>query len=172
MTRILPGLLLLLMLAFAAPATAAGPQVGIADDRIMLNGGAEADKAIAEWKKLGIEDVRILAYWNLIAPGSGDKKAPAGFDSDNPNEPRYQWYYVEQAVNRVRAAGMTVTLNVTGPGPLWSSSKPSKRMRQYKPKPSSYAAFVEAAAKRFGSRVDRYVLWNEPNLNKWLAPQS
>jgi hypothetical protein len=160
------------MLAFAAPATAAGPQVGIADDRIMLNGGAEADKAIAEWKKLGIEDVRILAYWNLIAPGSGDKRAPAGFDSDNPNEPRYQWYYVEQAVNRVRAAGMTVTLNVTGPGPLWSSSKPSKRMRQYKPKPSSYAAFVEAAAKRFGSRVDRYVLWNEPNLNKWLAPQS
>jgi hypothetical protein len=79
---------------------------------------------------------------------------------------------VDQAVQRVRAAGMTVTLNLTGPGPLWSSSNPRKRMPQYKPKPSSYAAFVKAAALRYGAQVDRYILWNEPNLNKWLSPQS
>jgi Cellulase (glycosyl hydrolase family 5) len=163
---------LLLMLVLAAPAAAAGPQVGIADDRIMLTGGPEADEAIAEWKNLGIDDVRILAYWSYLAPGVKDRKAPAGFDSDNPNDPRYQWWSIDQAVDRVRRAGMSVTLNLTGPGPLWSSSKPSRRMPAYKPKPSSYAAFVEAAAKRYGSRVDRYILWNEPNLNKWLAPQS
>jgi hypothetical protein len=160
------------MLVLAAPAAAAGPQVGIADDRIMLSGGPEADEAIAEWKNLGIDDVRILAYWSYLAPGVKDRKAPAGFDSDNPNDPRYQWWSIDQAVDRVRRAGMSVTLNLTGPGPLWSSSKPSRRMPAYKPKPSSYAAFVEAAAKRYGSRVDRYILWNEPNLNKWLAPQS
>jgi hypothetical protein len=172
MTRILPGLLLLLMLVFAAPAAAAGPPVGIADDGIMLDGGPEADEAIAEWKKLGIDDVRILAYWSYIAPGTTSRKAPAGFNSRNHLDPQYQWWAIDQAVDRVRSAGMSVTLNLTGPGPLWTSSKPSKRMRAYKPKPSSYAAWVAAAAQRYGSRVDRYILWNEPNLNKWLAPQS
>jgi hypothetical protein len=27
-------------------------------------------------------------------------------------------------------------------------------------------------AKRFGSRVDRYILWNEPNISAWLSPQA
>jgi hypothetical protein len=173
MTRILPGLLVLglLLLVPASPAAAA-PAVGIADDRVMLGGGTLADQAVAEWQKLGIDDVRILAYWRSITPNSNSRSKPSGFDADNPNDPRYQWYVVDQAVNRVRAAGMTVTLNLTGPGPLWSSSNPSKRMPQYKPKPAEYAAFVKAAALRYGATVDRYVLWNEPNLNKWLAPQS
>jgi Cellulase (glycosyl hydrolase family 5) len=172
MTRILPALLLLLMLGFAAPASAAGPQVGIADDRIMQAGGPAADKAIAEWKKLGIDDVRLLVYWNQIAPGDRSRTAPAGFDADNPNDPQYSWYVVDQAVNRIRAAGLSVTLNVTGPGPYWSSSAPSRRRGAWKPKAASYGAFAEAVALRYGAQVDRYILWNEPNLNKWIAPQS
>lgn len=173
MTRILPGLLVLLLLLLVPASSApAAPAVGIADDRIMLGGGPLADEAIAEWKRLGIDDVRILAYWRQLAPNGSSRTAPSGFDSDNPNDPRYQWYVVDQAVQRVRAAGMTVTLNLTGPGPLWSSSNPRKRMPQYKPKPSSYAAWVKAAALRYAGLVDRYILWNEPNLNKWLAPQS
>ena len=172
MTRILPGLLFLFLLVLVAPASAAGPKVGIADDSIMLDGGPEADEAIAEWKKLGIDDVRILAYWNMVAPGDRSRTAPAGFNPKDPNDPQYQWYVVDQAVQRVRAAGLSVTLNVTGPGPYWSSAVPSRRKGAYKPKPSSYAAFTEAVAKRYGHLVDRYILWNEPNLNKWISPQS
>ena len=37
------------LLFFAAPARAAGPEIGIADDRVLLNGGAEADAAVKEW---------------------------------------------------------------------------------------------------------------------------
>src|SRR6201999_4150949 len=29
-----------------------------------------------------------------------------------------------------------------------------------------------AVAKRFGSQVDSYILWNEPNLAAWLRPQA
>ena len=67
---------------------------------------------------------------------------------------------------------MNVTLNVTGPGPVWSSSKPGRRRGAYRPKPSSFAAFAEAVARRYGASVDRYILWNEPNISAWLAPQA
>lgn len=161
-----------LFLLVPAASASAAPEVGIADDRIMLTGGAEADEAVAEWKSLGIDNVRVIAHWGLIAPGTTARSAPAGFDADDPNEPLYRWNQLDQAVARVRRAGMTVTLLVTGPGPLWSSSVPGKRIRAYKPRPAAYAAYAEAVARRYGSAVDRYLLWNEPNLNRWLAPQS
>ena len=59
-----------LLLVLAAPARAAGPQIGIADDRILLAGGAEADAAVKEWQELGIQQVRIYALWSRIAPNS------------------------------------------------------------------------------------------------------
>src|ERR1044071_2105524 len=92
------------LLLFAVPARAAGPETGIADDRVLLNGGAEADKAVAEWKDLGIQDVRIYALWSRIAPNS-----PSG-END--------WAQLDNAVNRVTAAGMKPILTITGPGPL------------------------------------------------------
>src|SRR6202008_3180757 len=32
--------------------------------------------------------------------------------------------------------------------------------------------FATAVAKRYASRVDRYILWNEPNISIWLSPQA
>src|SRR5829696_9198030 len=95
------------LLIFAAPARAAGPEVGIADDRILLPGGPEADKAVAEWAALGVQQVRIYALWSRIVPN----------DPDGP----YEWGSLDQAVNRVVGAGMTPMLTLTGPGPLWAS---------------------------------------------------
>ena len=43
--------LLAALLASAAPARAAGPEVGIADDRVLLNGGQDAERAVAEWRE-------------------------------------------------------------------------------------------------------------------------
>jgi hypothetical protein len=167
MRRLLP-LLVLLTLAPAASAHAGAGEIGIADDRILLPGGPLADRAVAEWSANGVDTVRIFALWSRIAPA----RKPSGFDSKNPADPHYQWGVLDQAIARVRAAGMTVTLNVTGPGPVWSSSKPGRRRGAYRPKPSSFAAFSEAVARRYGASVDRYILWNEPNISAWLAPQA
>jgi hypothetical protein len=52
-----------LLLVLAAPARAVGPEVGIADDRVLLAGGPQADAAIAEWQQLGVQQVRIYALW-------------------------------------------------------------------------------------------------------------
>jgi hypothetical protein len=77
-------------LAHAVPARAAGPEAGIADDRVLLAGGAGADAAIAEWVRLGVRDVRIYALWSRLERSPG----------------RYDWAALDAAVNRVVAAGM------------------------------------------------------------------
>jgi hypothetical protein len=161
-------LLLLLTLAPAAAAHAGPGEIGIADDRILMPGGPLADRAVAEWSANGVDTVRIFALWSRIAPA----RQPRGFDPDNPNDPNYQWFFLDNAIARVRAAGMTVTVNVTGPGPVWTSASPRRRRGAYRPRPAAYAAFAKAVALRYGASVDRYILWNEPNISVWLAPQA
>jgi hypothetical protein len=167
MRRLMP-LLFLLVLLPAVSAHAGAGEIGIADDRILLPGGRVADRAVAEWKANGVDTVRILALWSRIAPA----RRPRGFDSDNPADPRYQWQQLDAAVARVRRAGMTVTLTVTGPGPRWSSAKPRRRRPAYRPRPAAFGAFAEAVARRYATTVDRYIVWNEPNISAWLAPQA
>ena len=145
------------LLFLAAPARAAGPQVGIADDRVLLNGGAEADAAVKEWSELGVQTVRIYALWSRIAPNS-----PSG-END--------WAQLDHAVDRVTQAGMKPILTITGPGPLWVSRRSERGEPRYDPDPKLFGQFAGAVAARYGDRVDRYIVWNEPNLGGWLRPQ-
>jgi hypothetical protein len=156
------------LLVLAAPAKAAGPQVGIADDRVLLGGGAGADQAVADWAALGIEQVRIYALWSRIAP----EARPNGFDGANPASPGYDWAALDHAVDRVTQAGMKPILTVTGPGPGWVSRDPGLADPRWDPDPKAFADYAKAVATRYGDRVDRYVIWNEPNLSGWLRPQA
>jgi hypothetical protein len=169
--RFLPVLILLVLLP-AASAQAARTEIGIADDRILVAGGPTADRAVREWKRLGVDTVRIFALWSRLAPFPDARRKPEGFDAADPNSPAYAWSWLDAAVTRVREAGMDVTLSVTGPGPLWSSGSPRRGRATHRPKPREYAAFAEAVARRYGHVVDRYLLWNEPNLRTWLRPQA
>jgi hypothetical protein len=168
MRRLAALLFLLILAATAAPAHAASGEIGIADDRILMPGGPVADRAVAEWAANGVDTVRIFAQWSRIAPA----RKPRGFDPDDPSDPHYQWFYVDNAIARVRQAGMSVTLTVTGPGPVWTSARPRLRRPGYKPRPAAFAAFAEAVARRYAASVDRYLLWNEPNIHAWLSPQA
>ena len=158
----------LLLAAGAASAHAAGPEVGVADDRLLLEGGADPDRVVEEWKANGVDVVRIFALWTRIAPA----RRPAGFDGANQHAPGYEWGRLDQAVRRVRGAGLKVMLTVSGPGPVWTSRSPGRGNPRFKPDPAKYADFATAVARRYGADVDRYVLWNEPNLPSWLQPQA
>jgi hypothetical protein len=103
---------------------------------------------------------------------SPNGRSSASTDGADPASPGYNWFYVDNAIARVRNAGMTVTLTVTGPGPVWTSSAPKKRKGAYKPRPGAYRSFATAVAKHYAARVDRYILWNEPNISAWLSPQA
>ena len=66
---------------------------------------------------------------------------------------------------------MRVMLTITGPGPTWTSSEPSRRNPRWKPSATAFAAFSRAVAARYKDQVDRYLIWNEPNQQGWLQPQ-
>ena len=148
-------LLLVAFLLAAAPARATGPEVGVADDRVLLSGGPRADRAVGEWRDNGVDVVRIFALWSRIEHADG-----------------YEWEPLDAAVARVRGAGMKVMLTVSGPGPVWTSREPKRRNPRYKPDPEKFAAFAYRVAARYGADVDRYIVWNEPNLPSWLQPQA
>jgi hypothetical protein len=172
--RLLTAALAALLLLPAVAHASSTMETGIADDAALLNepNDLRAAKAVADWAALGIDDVRIFVQWQAIAPAIGDVKAPAGFDSADPNSPGYNWSRVDRAVNLVSAAGMRPMLVITGPGPLWASQVPARRNVRYKPRPDLFGQFARAAALRYGQAVDRWVIWNEPNLPLWLQPQN
>ena len=62
-------------------------------------------------------------------------------------------------------------LTITGPGPVWASPTPAKHNPRWKPQATDYADFARAVATRYGTQVDRYLIWNEPNQQGWLQPQ-
>jgi hypothetical protein len=172
--RLLAAALVAAVLAPAAAHASTSMETGIADDAALLNepDDAKAAAAVDAWAKLGIDDVRIFVQWQAIAPANGATTAPAGFNGADPNSPGYDWARVDRAVNLVSAAGMRPLLVVTGPGPLWASQVPGRHSVRYKPRPDLFAQFARAAALRYGQAVDRYILWNEPNLPLWLQPQN
>ena len=116
LTRLLTAALAVALLVPAAAHASSSMETGIADDAALLNepNDLRAAATVASWAALGIDDVRIFVQWQAIAPANGDTKAPAGFNSADPNSPGYNWSRVDRAVNLVSAAGMRPLLVVTG----------------------------------------------------------
>jgi hypothetical protein len=173
--RLLAAALAAVVLLLPAAAHASSSmETGIADDAALLNepSDARAKAAVEAWAALGIDDVRIFVQWQAIAPANAATRAPTGFNGADPNSPGYDWSRVDRAVRLVSAAGMRPLLVVTGPGPLWASQVPGRHSVRYKPRPDLFAQFARAAALRYAQAVDRYILWNEPNLPLWLQPQN
>jgi hypothetical protein len=162
-------------LALAGPVASAlaapGNEVGMEDERLLLSEPAQAPRAVAEWAAAGVDVVRIQARWGAVSPGRDNRRRPAGFDVGDHADPGYDWATLDSAVDLVLAAGMRPMLTVTGPGPLWSSRKPSLHEARYKPDPQLFGRFARAVATRYRDRVDRYLIWNEPNQSGWLQPQ-
>jgi hypothetical protein len=168
--RLLGMALALCAWAPAAAHAAANLQTGIADDAALLR-APDAPATVAAWRALGIDDARLLVQWEAVSPGPGAQRMPAGFDLANPDSPGYDWSEIDRAVALVRSAGMTLTMSITGPGPLWASASPAGGNLRFKPLPDLYGRFARAVALRYAANVDRYVLWNEPNQPLWLQPQ-
>jgi hypothetical protein len=146
-------------------------EVGMEDERLLLSDPTEASGAVSAWAAAGVDVVRIHARWIDVSPGPNRMHRPAGFDVGNERSHRYKWTTLDNAIDLTRAAGMKVMLSVTGPGPLWTSRAPARRNPRYKPNPRLFAQFARAVATRYGDRVDRYLIWNEPNVAGWLEPQ-
>jgi hypothetical protein len=146
-------------------------EVGVEDERLTISEPGRTAGALAGIAAAGADIVRIHARWSAVSPGLHQRRRPRGFDVADPDSRRYRWETLDQAVDLARADGLRVMLTVTGPGPLWTSRNPRLRNPLYKPNPRLFGQFARAVARRYGDRVDRYLIWNEPNVAGWLEPQ-
>jgi hypothetical protein len=163
------------VLAVAAGPAPAAPQlaVGIADDAALQyeSDPVRALRTVAAWRAAGVDTVRILAEWQKVSPEVTAPRPPEGFDPGDHAARGYGWDRLDRAVRLARAVGLRIVLVVTGPGPVWATADPSQGSTRLRPRPDLFARFARAVATRYGPSVDRYVIWNEPNLPLWLQPQ-
>lgn len=171
-SRLLTTACALSALALAAPAAASNSmQVGMSDEGVTQRAPGLGPSVIPEWKAVGVDVARVMVIWSYVAPDTSSRSQPTGFDPTDPNDPRYSWGAVDETMDALRAAGIEPVVAVTGPGPLWGSRFPSKGNQRYKPDTAKFADFATAVARRYGPSVDRWLIWNEPNVNSWLQPQ-
>ncbi|MDO9409800.1 hypothetical protein [Patulibacter sp.] len=155
----------------AAPAQASRSVVTTMADDAVLN-GTHGDPApiVAQWRDAGVRNVRLFAQWSHLAPEVGATRPPAGFGGTG--DVPYELAALDRKIDLVRRNGMTVTLVVTGPGPVWGSLDPSRRNGRWRPSPARFGAFARAVARHVTGRVDDWIVWNEPNVATWLQPQN
>ena len=163
--------------------------VTVQDDALMLHRPAPQVQATARrMASLGVDRVRLTAGWSALAPRPGRKRAPR-FDARNPEAyPREPWGRLDRAVRAVTDAGLEPQIDVAFFAPRWAVERTVRNRHpnrhRWKPDARRFAAFAEAAARRYSgthrdpSRPGRrlpavrlWTTWNEPNHSAFLLPQ-
>jgi hypothetical protein len=168
--RRLPVLILLFLLAaFPAAASASSSQAMTFEaPRELLDSGTR-DRTLQEIRDFGVDRVRVLVYWRDYAPAPTSKRRPV-FDAADPNAyPAGAWDRLDGLFAAAQARGISVQLTLTGPVPRWATS--TKRDYVTRPSTSEFQAFATAVGRRFGDRVGVWSIWNEPNHPQFLLPQ-
>jgi len=159
----------------AAVKSPAGP-IDTGVSYIPLPSDADTATQFKRIRAAGAKYVEIRMYWRSVAPSGSTQ--PAGFQATNPADPNYKWGHYDSTVRAAAAAGLKPRLAITS-APDWAegSGRGSAKEGTYKPSPSALANFMTAAATRYSGsfeslpRVQYWAVWNEPNLNTFMAPQ-
>jgi hypothetical protein len=160
----------------AAPASFADRNAELLfEDGSLLNPAAASTSPglVNTWRNnLGVDWVRIQAFWGAVSPDQFGTTKPAGFNVANAFDPRYNWADLDRAVNVATAGGLKVMLTVHQCGPRWASSEPSNSQACWKPNAALFGQFASAVATRYRNQVSRYALGNEGNEKVFIAPQT
>ena len=142
------------------------------DDQLLLGASQEKiDREMATFRAMGVDRLRVSAYWNQIAPAPLSGTKPA-FDAANPDSPAYAFAALDRVVTSAAAHGLKVMVSITTPAPLWATPSPARANPAWKPSPAEFALFAHAVTRRYASLVDHWAIMNEPNQQQWLQPQS
>jgi hypothetical protein len=131
-----------------------------------FNDPAARDSAFDQITSLGARSIRVILYWNDVAPDRDSATRP-GVDLTDPAS--YDWSRYDPILQGAKDRGWNVLLTVTGPVPVWATS--SKKDHVTRPSAREFQAFVTALAKHYGGQVDLWSVWNEPNHPDFLQPQ-
>lgn len=165
---------LLCVLVSPAPAVAArGAAVSIMDDQLLLNASeAQIDREMALFVAMGVDRLRVSAFWDQIAPDPLAREKPAGFDGSDPAEPRYAFEPLDRVVAGASRYGLRVMVTISTPAPVWATRDPKRDNPVWKPKPGEFGDFTAAVVGRYAPFVDHWGISNEPNRAAWLQPQA
>jgi hypothetical protein len=132
-------------------------RLGVADPDLRFETAAVQASQLAAMKAIGLTSVRLDANWDWV-----QRTGPETFS----------WAQLDQAVNSVRAAGMSVDLIIDG-CPPWAASFGTKGDSWSQPaSPKQYAAWAADVARRYGPRgVNTFEIWNEPNIVTFWQPK-
>jgi len=137
-------------------------------NRELLSDGAR-DRTLDEIRAFGVKRVRVLMYWERVAPDSDSRTRP-DFDAANPDAyPGAGWAPYDNLVAAAEQRGIEVYVTLTGPGPRWATKR--KRDNLTDPSAKEFGLFAEAAGRRYADRVNIWSIWNEPNQPQFLKPQ-
>jgi hypothetical protein len=159
---------------------------------MLLNYGSGVQEgALNDLDSLGVTTIHTDISWKSLAPSANSKKPPKGKSLTDPQTYRYaKWADIDRLVRGAQLRGIDILMTPTAPGPLWGESCSAKERKAAhikgicKPKASLYGKFVTALAKRYSGtytdprdatglslpKVDRWSIYNEPNLKSWLYP--
>jgi hypothetical protein len=153
--------------AGAAPALASHSQLNFFEGSDVLLNPATRPAAIAQMQQLGVRAVRVELYWSAVAPGATSAGRPA-FDATNPAS--YAWGQYDAVIGEAQRLGWKVLLTIAGPAPRWATAN---RKAPYitRPDPKDFQEFATAVGRHYGSAVQMYSIWNEPNHPAFLLPQ-
>ena len=124
----------------SAPST-----IGIADSGLYGETQAQIDQTLDTLQSIGVQDVRVFVPWIFVEPAQGT----------------YNWSYLDMVMQAAAARNMGVMAEIAST-PTWAGSSTSITGAGT-PDPATYASFAAAVAKRYGSTISAYEIWNEPN---------
>ena len=143
------------------------------DDQLLLNASQdEVERNMARFRSLGVDRLRVSAFWNQLAPDALSRRKPVGFDGADQLDPRYSFAALDRVVTTAPEYGLRVMLTISTPVPVWASHNPERDNPLWRPKPAEFAAFTTALVDRYASVVDQWGISNEPNQGNWLQPQT
>ena len=169
MRRIVRLVILLSVLAgVAAPASLAAERmwVGFHDDP-SFRWVTDRQERVAGSAQSNASIIRLLVQWNLAA-----KTRPA--NATDSFDPAYEFDDIDEAVRSAQENDQEVILTISGT-PRWANGGKSPNVMPTRV--ADFTSFSRAIASRYSGRLMGYPfvrfwsIWNEPNLQQFLAPQ-
>ena len=159
---------LAVMAAIATPASYAAQRmwVGFHDDP-SFRWSSERQALVAKSADANATIMRLLVQWNVVA-----KTRPAS--AADPFDTAYNFDDIDEAVLAAQENDMEVLLTISGT-PRWANG--GKAPNVMPRRVGDFTNFARAIASRYSGRFPGYPfvrfwsIWNEPNLQQFLAPQ-
>lgn len=147
------------LVAPTAPSASPYIRYGVQDDAYLA--GPSLDTRLGTLDQLGARLVRTMVSWRQVAPTK--PRHPA-----NPADRAYDWSSTDAVLPELHEHGISVLATLFRT-PAWAS--PSHGARAVPTSNSAFAAFAVAVARRY-PWVRLWEIWNEPNLQSFLKPNS